>query len=466
MNTVLTKHPEYSGADFEMMRDCEDEALIKKKNIKYLPMTSGQRAWNQQNGCVAEDIETPYGAYKTRAEFPDILGPAVRGFLGVAFRDDAQIELPKRIEHLIDDIGNGQSIYDHARTKAEYQLMYGRAPSLTDWKEETGILGRACITPYSPFSLTNWKTVKVNGDEKSILTVFHEQELNDADDLFGHEYISVYRVMYIDESGRLKARLYKDSDEGAELSFEELPDPSFQFGEIPAVVAGSTSVGFGRDIIPMQGIARNALKYYQVSADYYQSLYMSAVSTPVVTGASDESMTVGLGPETAIVTTSNDAKVFFLETNGNGIEANRNAMLDQMQRAAENGHKLLDTGNAQSGEALKTRVQSKNATLKSVILSQQNAIRKELEYAALWSKSDPGEIVYESNLEFIDNSIDPQLLKAFSDTIMAGNMPKEILYEYLQRTGHTTKTIEELDGLIESEEIFVDESYPKKESVV
>jgi hypothetical protein len=190
------KHPDYDDRadEWRVMRDCARGAkAVTERGQIYLPMPSGFRA--QLDAGVAM-----YGAYGTRAQFPDILAPTLRGMVGVIHRVEAQIEGledGKPLAYLWERAtADGLPLEAmHRRLTAEVLLM-GRYGLLTDVSAEGGV---PYLAGYSAESLINWA-------EDRTFYVLDESGLERN----GFEWVDVkrYRVLALTDSA-YSAEIYE-----------------------------------------------------------------------------------------------------------------------------------------------------------------------------------------------------------------------------------------------------------------
>src|SRR5690606_928927 len=93
---VSTEHPDYAARkpEWSLMRDASwRETAIKDGGEVYLPVPGGFTT--QPDG--GRDM---YAAYKTRAQFPEIVAPAVLSMVGVIHQAEIKIDLPPGLEPL------------------------------------------------------------------------------------------------------------------------------------------------------------------------------------------------------------------------------------------------------------------------------------------------------------------------------------------------------------------------------
>jgi hypothetical protein len=432
---ITTKHPEYLEMvePWQTVRDTmKGEHNIKSKGETYLPMTSGQDA------LPAADGYARYDAYKSKARFFDLAAPAVRGLVGIAHDKPAYVEVPPRMEYIIEDAtASGDTLDDLARKVTRESLQTGRTPLLVDAPTDGGL---PYISLYAAESLINWK----QDDMGYYLAVLMEPR-QVADDEFSHEMANSYRVLRYDEFG-YTVQVFVETN--GELVLES--EYAIELDAMPLSVAGAINTNASPDEPPILPISRSAVSAYQISADYKQSLYMTTQPTPCTRGLGDDKPTT-IGADT-VWHLPEGGDAFYMEVSGNGIALNKQAIDDELLRAEYHGSKLLQQGDqVHSAEALKLRMLSQYATLQSVVMSGGEAIEQALRSIAVWLKLNPDDVIYQPNTDFV-STVELNQMSVINQAVMAGTLPREILFEAARKAGYTKKTDEELTDMIEETE--------------
>ena len=440
-NEISTVHPLYIKKIplWETVRDTmEGEYHIKQLGQKYLPMTSGQASLPDSEGTKR------YDAYKKRARFYDIVAPSVRGLVGLAHDKPAIVELPPRMEYLLENADAGRmTLEDFARNVTRETLQTGRCPILVDSPVEGG---DPYLVLYPAESLINWKQDEIG----YYLAVFEEAEYEDEQS-FSHECVTRYRVLKLVE-GKYTVEVYEDSSTDSQSNasgYSLIEEYTLDHDFIPLSVAGSINTDAEPNEPPMLPIARSAISMYQLSADYRQSLFMTAQPTPVTTGLGDDKPS-SIGADT-VWHLPEGATAAFLEVSGNGITLTKEAIQDEMLKAEQHGSNLIQSGNqAEAAETLRLRMLAQYATLQSVVMSGAEAIEKSLRHIAVWMNIDPNTVSYKANTDFM-NVVDLSQLSTLNQAVSAGNLPKTILFEATRQAGLTELDDEALDDLLEIE---------------
>lgn len=445
---VTTKHPAWSAAkpDWDLMADSlEGERAIKARGTLYLPKTSGMVAAESGEGAItAEEARELYDGFKGRADYPLWVKDSLRAMIGLASRQEPEIQLPAQLESLRE-----MATADGFGLKALWlrviiaELTKGRCPLLGDWDDD----GQPYIAEYSAESAINWLESAQVGRRDLSLVVFAETRTSATADEYSHDTDDVYRVLDMD-GGRARVRIVDEA--GGEVEEEEAIGrqsganlEALDF--LPVVIIGPTDNGPDVDEIPLLTMAKAALQFYRLSADYYSNLHQTSHAQPVVTGMPDGQDLRVTGPFTAwVLPEGADAK--YLETTGNGIEATRTAMRDQRDAALEAGARVMDSQAQESGDARRARQDDQHATLYGAVMQGAEGIEQMLKYLAVWAGANPDECVFRVKPEFTAAEVDAAMLKVVGDLTLAGESPRSVLYNTLRKAKLTDKPDEQLEA--------------------
>lgn len=419
---VETTRPEYDeyAPDWRLMRDAvSGERAIKAGGTLYLPMPSGFA--NQQDGGTAM-----YQAYQARAQFPEIVAPAIKAMTGVIHSTQIQIDLPAQMEYLWENATSCKQPLEefHRRVTAEI-LTTGRYGVLAEAPPEGG---DPYLAGYAAEAIINWS-------DCGSFFVLNESGLERN----GFEWAEHprYRVLEVVD-GRYTLKVY----EGDSLAEETEAHPSArgrqQIDFVPLVIAGPTTVSTVPEPPPMIGVARPAVAIYQLSADYRWQLFMSGQETLFVFNA-DTPDAVGAGVVVGLKSESDAiaADARYVGPTGSGIAAHRTAMQDAKEEAAMAGAKLFASGSnaAESGDALKIRFAAETASIVTVALASCAAMEKSLRNVGrMLALSDEAlsQIVVHPPKSFAEADLTPQEVMALMGLTDKGLLSLETAYERLQ----------------------------------
>lgn len=443
--SVTTPHPDYAAhlPEWQMMAQAMGGALAVKADKRNLPKPSGMVEAERKD----PDGGYLYANYTQRAQYPLWVRDGVRSMMGLVSRQVPAIELPGRLSCMeAEATSDGFSLRQlFVRTVREV-LQYGRVALVVDADDS----GRAFIAVYPALSAINWKTRKVNGRDDLSLSVFSELRAKDSNDEFDHDTETVYRVLDVLDS-RLRVRVMSAAGDVIE---EHLPVPATNSGKVidflPVVYCGATDNAPSVDEIPLLAMAQAALVDYQLSADYYTSLHQTSHPQPWVAGLDDDVELSVTGPSAAWDLGANGS-CGYLEFQGNGIEAVRQAMADQKSAALEAGARVMDMGGVESGEARKTRRDDQHATLHSVVITAAEAIEQCLRYAAEWvGEPNPDKVRFAVTPEFETARVDPQVLQQIQASVIAGGVSWATYWQALTTGKLPERSYEDEQGLIDS----------------
>ncbi len=449
---VTTKHPQYEAHEDEwrLMGDSLDgERAIKRRTTEYLPKTAGQveaesMAKSDETDLTQAEAAGIYQGYLTRAEYPLWVKDSLRTMMGLVSRQEPEIKLPPRMQGLLDEAtADGFGLKQLFLRVVAATLTRGRSPLMAEFDDDR----KPYIAQYTAETAINWKEESQGGRRDLTLAVFEEQREKEDGDEFSHDSKAVYRVLDLPD-GQCRVRVLDESgtaveDEttlGRSANGEVAP-----LGYLPIVYVGSTDNNPDVDEIPLLSMAKSALKYYQLSADYYTSLHYTAHPQPWVAGLEEDKDLRVTGPMAAWVLPP-DGKADYLEFTGAGIEATRTAMTDQRNAALEAGARVIDVAGAESGEARRARQDDQHASLYSVVVTAAEGIEQVLKYIADWMGAT-GEVVFRIVPKFNKEEVDAAMMQIIANMVLAGEVPRQVLFDVMRKAQLTELTDDQLEAL-------------------
>lgn len=417
---IDAKHPQYTAArlaDWRLMRDAMDgESAVKARAGVYLPMPSGYAS-------MADGGQGAYVAYRDRAEFPELIAPAVSAMAGVAHAKEIAVELPDGLAYLWEDAdGQGTPLEEFHRQITRELLVVGRHCVLADAPRSGG---EPYLVSYIGESLINW--------DHGLYVLDESGPVRD-----GFQWVDriQFRVLSL-QDGRYVQEVYGKDGKTVEGIAAPTATGGKALAEIPFAVASAVDMRPNIRTPPLIGVARAALSIYQLDADYRHQLYWSGQETLVVING-DAPAAIGAGTCIAL-TGGEDQKpdVKYVGPSCTGIDAHLKAIEDKRKAAAHAGAKLLEqTEKAQeSGEARKLRFQSETATLQSILRSACGLLEKGLRFVAMMKGLDPATITVPVPDSLMDSTMSPADAQALMALWLDGAISYPTLYENLQRGG-------------------------------
>jgi hypothetical protein len=470
-------HPDYRNAFwnwYAIRIAMQGESSIKRHNEMFLPMPSGmidavttpstQRAHSmtQPVGVGRKYIpytENPnyhnnaaYAAYKSRANYPELVGYTVRGLTGIATRNPPQYELPSNVKYLEDEATKENltliNFYDET---IEEVLAMGRNIIVVDICEEDD---KPKFVSYPAEAMINWKTHS-NSNHDPYMIVFKSSKFVD-DDVFSHECEDVYRILSLepDETGYDVYTVTEVTEDGTIIKRVQPSYRGKKLGYIPIAVAGSNNNLMDIDVQPMMAITNIAQQIYMLSADLRNSEYMSCNPALVISGIDKEEAPTTLGSTVALILENPEAKAYFTETDTSALNHVLSHIQNLMNEAAIHGTSLLGpTSNVvEAATALKIRQSAASATLSSIVVSVGNAISIALKYAADWVDGNPDDVIFRPNKNFVELSLSSSEITALVNAWQRGAISGESMLNNFKKSGLLVE-----DDEIESEKKRLEE---------
>ena len=275
---VTDKHPQYIAAQkaWLIMRDAvAGEEEIKQAQTRYLSKSAGMIEAEKQG----DKTGAIYSAYLSRAQYPLWVQDSLRTMIGLVSKLEPNIVIESSLlKGLIDNATNDGFGLKQLFIRICLELLeYGRCGLLVDVDAN----GVPYFALYDALSIINWKENSVDGRKDLKLLVLEEQ-FDNSEDEFGHDTRTVHRVLSMNE-GALTVRLFDGSTQ--EDKTPDLGKNKLSF--TPFVFCGTTDNSPDVGTVPLLTMAKAALKYYQLSADYFQSLHHTAHPQPWINGLDD-----------------------------------------------------------------------------------------------------------------------------------------------------------------------------------
>ena len=408
------RHPEYS-AMLPLWNRCRNlfqgEDAVKKNSESngYLPRPEGMEHW-------------AYHEYVVRATLPGIFESTVNGRLGDIFRKSPIYTGPDELTFWLQNVNSHQESIDIIASRVLRELMVtGRCALLLDYHDDEQAFH---IHLYKAEDILHWDARK--GSQSVMLRElsFDPNEEYDPD-------LEEHLHLYIEE-GVYKAIRYKRDTQKRWL--EEELNPSRFGGPIdfmPLIVINNERLGYDVNEPPMLNLSNLLLSYFRNSADYEQGLHAIGVPTPYVTGIRESEAVFMLGPYTPIILEPPDAKVGYLEFQGSGMTHLKEAMEEKLVQAVMMGARLLQPRRqVESAEAAHTRMGAETSVLNSLVRVTELGIQRMMEYWMRWNgmSLENAEYSYTLNRDFIEESLDPNVLRIINESEMNGHVSPQAAF--------------------------------------
>lgn len=428
-----TKHPLYDAfaPSWRLMRDAADgEDAVKARGEAYLPMKSGIVA-------MADTVKqrAAYDAYKLRAEFPEMVGPTVRGAVGTILDQPATIELPAALEPLREKATRDGLTLEGLHRRIAIELItvgrYGVLPGVTE-------AGTPYLAGYVAESIINWDAT----DDETDFLVLDETGLVRNRDTGAWETVEAYLECFVND-GAYTARRWTKASTGWVAAEEVIAQDRKRrpLGSLPFAFIGTNDLTAAPDDVPLYGLAKLAVRVYRLDADFTFALHMTSEPTPVAIGFDDPKQAIedGKAPTTLgssklwILPVGGDAK--YLEFSGPGLERQEAAINGALGRAVVFGAQILSDSQrtAESGEAIRLRLGNQASTLKTIAFNSAGGLEKALKNLAVWMGANPDEVKVTPVTDFFDHTLSPQEITAIVAGWQAGAYSKRTMFDRFQR---------------------------------
>lgn len=423
-----TTHPDYDEVypEWQKVRDCvKGEARIKSKEEEYLPRPAG----------MAGEFKDAYDTYLERAHFPLICSYALQGALGIIVTKLPDFNVPKKMEYLLENATkDGVSLPQLFLDTIIEVFKTGRCPLMVDIvPEDRGKEFK--FVRYPAESLINWKSETVGTEKNLILSVFSENA-PETDDIFSHDAITIYRVLYIDENGNYSQRVFEEDVERIELA----KVPGFMgktSKEVPVFIAGSINSSYDVQPIPLISVANCSIQIYRKEADLSNSEYLSCNPTLVITGVSDEDDLPNVVGSSVLVALPDPAsRAFYTITDTKALAQIKIHIDDMYEEAIRHGVSILESRKGvESAEALRIRQATQSASVYSIYLAALEAVVDGLKYIARMWGLDESEVVADAPSSLTYGIPDSSLVSNLVEGFAANVIPLRVVHKYLVTSG-------------------------------
>jgi hypothetical protein len=421
---LLFQHPEYQywREEWRKMRDCyAGQRAVKERAMVYFPATAGM----QLDGMgVGQPGLLAYEAYLRRAKFHDFVEQGVNTYTGLLEQKPAKFVLPAVLQPLLEKATkDGETLENLFRRIHTTQLLMGRMGLLFDIDTSDPNNPVPFIATYEAEAIINWDAGNaIEGVNRLSMVLLDESSIK-RDGKFEWKLNYRYRALTIgdgesqpQENDPYTVSIYDDQDYPTTPT-EPLITPNYRgkpLTQIPFVFVNSTHTLADIEKPPLLGLADLSLTLYRTEGDYRQALYMQGQDTLVVVGgtqSADDTLRTGAGARID-VQQGGDAK--YIGVDSSGLSELRQAVQNDVSDAnARSGQMLAQTrANAESGQALGTRLSAQTATLNTIALSSAASLQALLRMAAVWMGQPEESVVITPNLEFSDFTIPGQEIQA------------------------------------------------------
>jgi hypothetical protein len=288
MSTQLVeRHPEaiLMASKLEETRDAvAGEFFVKRKRTRYLKHPSSVDS-------TSAEASIRYEIYLDNAEFDGYPAQTLESMTGRMKFDAATIELPDRLNYLIESSdGDGVSLSGAMQNSASeiaqvlWQVLVVDYKGLTDVNAESLSIAdieqlnpRATIKAYSRENVIDWHYDRVNGKMQLVYIMLLEKTYKFTPDTQNREVVESFLILALDENGNYYQRKMVRSNDQAltpsERSYVKVSGQSLKW--LPVLVASDKELLAGRMPLKMGYLSRIcdiSMMRYRMSAEYKETM--------------------------------------------------------------------------------------------------------------------------------------------------------------------------------------------------
>lgn len=440
------------------VRDCFDgEDLIKSKGTQYLLPTRAMLQdgfQSKKNNLDCDGVllckgQEDYKLYKARAIFPELVADAVENYIGLLHKKDATIEVPEKMQKLLGSMSNwGETAGEFLRRVNFEQLTGGRCGILVDIDPERNE-PYATIYPFE--TIEDWATVSEHGKNKLVYVRLNEDGY--VFDMSSKQHNMTTQSRYLQLiDGSYKYSVVKDAaQDPTDSQFSDISLMGKSIDYIGFFFANSTHTRPDVEKPPLLKLANACLSIYNSEADYRKSLHYQGADTLVIKGQralgvdGDDQAPIRTGAGAAIAL-ENEGDAKYIGVSSLGLAEQREALKKDYESATLMSGQFVGTnkGNNESGDAMKTRIASRTASLLTIALTGASALEDCLRCFADFLGEDRSKVVVTANLDFVKGSFSAQeFIQLVTSRNSGAPISIESLHKYLKDFGITEMDLEQ-----------------------
>ncbi len=399
---------------------------------------------------LAEQKDTEYNSYVTRATYFNACGRTLEGLVGMVFRKDAVRSLPAGLEAIAKDLDlSGNSIDVLAmRTLAEV-IRVGRLGMLVEYPQvneapssqaqASQLNLRPYVATYPAESILDWRIQRINNSMQPVMIKLLES-YEVSKDIYTYEHKEQVRCLLL-ENGRYIQRVYRKenekTDKWVQFGADIIPLMNNQaLSVIPFWCFGAEMNSLQLQNPPILPLADLNLAHYRVSADYEHGCHFAGLPTPVLAGVSfEDGASVAIGSPTCISSTDPNAKWGFLEFTGQGLGALEKNLATKETQMAAIGARMLEQqkSGVESEGAMQMRANGESSVLAALANLVSENFEQILTFISLWAGISQAEIEYKLNTDYLPVAMTSQQLAELVKALQANTISYDTFFYNLKR---------------------------------
>lgn len=423
--TITDRPPDYESfaSQWQRLRDAlAGGDAIKARGTTYLPKPEGQTL-------------AAYQAYTARARWYDVPDRTRCGLLGSLFRKEPALTAPAKLEAGLDGLSvSGLPFATLLRQIAGEVLALGRIGLLVDMPGDRPLGALPLWACYAAERIEDWQQTRVDGRLITSRVKLAEPDTSDSD-----EATQFRELILVD--GLYEVRIWRRTGGGFrgetwQIAEQHRPTKGGQrLTYIPFSFIGVQDLDPDVEKPPLLGLVDETLGHYQLSADYRQSLFLTAQPTPYLLGFAEDERPNQIGSGALWASRNAEAKVGMLEFQGAGLAAIRQAMLDSEARMVLLGARFFerDKAGVETAEAHRLRFSADGATLTTIARTVGDGVTQALKWSADWAGLEPAAVSLQPNRDFLPENLSSQDLMALLELWQQGAIDRDDLDANLKK---------------------------------
>lgn len=437
---INSTHPQYKenvGLWVKCRDAVEGQEAIKKRGMVYLPALSGH--------LKVSDGAQAYQAYLNRALWFGATDRTLTGYVGAIMRKDPVFVVPDAMNLVLDNItGSYQSAVQFVHSVTKELLTTGRLGLLVDMAEDTDDEDDfPFIKMYYPENILNWF---MDGHDLQCVMLQEDILQPKFEDPYEQECVTQIRCLCLDNVGKYTVIIYRNQGNGIDswvpVKTTKPVVRGLPLTEIPFFFVSSDEDNYSCSKPPILDLVNCNINHYQLDADYRHGLHFTALPTPIFTGVEGD-RDYYLGSECAINLRNENSKAFYLEFQGIGLNAIKDAMEERKSQMASLGAQLLSRKSGgrtvETAEAARIQQSGETSLLSTIVGRVEESLKRALWFVASFMNIDlpvgGNEIVVSINRDFIDATLNSQEITSLTQALQAGALSPEDLFWNFQRGG-------------------------------
>lgn len=415
-------------------------------------MREGKKRWLPQEPRESDEA---YDVRLQRTFLFNFYHRAIRSLVGSAFASNITVTgLPDKLKYLEWNVnGEGQSITELAAKMFEDALIYGKAHTYTDFPDvEEGVSYaeykergyRPYIARVSPLSVIGWKHEFQNGFEKLKYVRIKEKRLEEDEDTFEQNEVTVVRYISDSEVVVWKEEAVVTPTGSVYGGDQEVPENFIienqhenTLGEVPLVCAYANKRSPFVTDPTLEDLAWINLCHYQSSSDQRNILHIARVPFLLGTGFDEAEVdNVEIAANRMVLSSNDKANIKYVEHTGQAIAAGDRDLRALEEQASKAGAEILFSQSVARQTATGRKIdQAEALNITQLILrSIEQALEQSIIYAAKWLDIDTEG--FEPSVSIgvdLDLPTDPNPVQSLIDLQQFINLKDERLLEELKR---------------------------------